>query len=81
MGALNIWTILGVISAVLLIVYWGNRNAVWGGLTIGIIIGLAISLFSGFDLSVVGKGAVVGTMLGFVAELLGKISDKIRNSE
>ena len=79
MEFLNIWTILGVASAVLLFVYWGRRNAVWGGFTIGIIAGLIIALFSGFDWYIIGKGAVSGTIIGFGAELLGKISDRMRN--
>ena len=47
----------------------------------GIIIGLLIALFyfikeSGFVWTIIGKGAVIGSVAGFVAELLGKISDK-----
>ncbi len=75
----NIWTILGIVTPILLVVYWERRNAVWGGFTIGIIVGFVIALFSGFDWYTVGKGAVSGTMVGFGAELLGKLYDKIRN--
>ena len=74
-----IWTIFGIITPILLIIYWGKRNAVWGGFTIGIIIGLVIAMFSGFDWYIVGKGAVSGTVVGFAAELLGKVSDKMKN--
>lgn len=75
----TIWVILGVISVILLVIYFRSRNAVWGGLTAGIIIGLIVALFSGFDWFTVGKGAISGTIIGFGAELLGKISDKLRN--
>lgn len=80
---LYIWIILGVVSFALLILYWRKRNAVWGGLTIGIIIGLIVAIFylfkgSGFNWFIIGKGAVLGTMAGFIAELLGMISDLIR---
>lgn len=78
MEYLNIWTILGAISVVLLFVYWGGRNAVWGGLTIGAVVGVTIALFSGFDWYIVGKDAISGTVIGFGAELLGKFSDKMR---
>lgn len=81
MEYLNIWTILGTISVVLLFVYWGGRNAVWGGLTIGLIAGLLIALFSGFDWYIVGKGAVSGTVVGFVAEILGKTPDLIKKKQ
>lgn len=79
MEILNIWTILGVVTIILLAVYWGSRNAVWGGFTIGIIVGLFIAIFSNFDWWIVGKSATLGTIIGFAAELLGKISDKMRN--
>ena len=79
MEILSIWTILGIVTVILLVVYWGSRNAVWGGFTIGIIVGLVIALFSGFDWWIVGKSAVVGALIGFGVELLGKLSDKMRN--
>lgn len=80
---LTIWIILGIVSFILLIIYWRSRNAVWGGLTIGIILGLIIAIFNvfgghGFRWSIIGKGAILGTMIGFCAELLGKFSDFIR---
>lgn len=73
-----IWIIFGIASAVLLAIYFRSPNAVWGGLTVGIIIGLIIALFSGFDWYVVGRSAISGTVIGFGAELLGKVSDKMR---
>jgi hypothetical protein len=81
-----IWTILGIITIVLLIIFWRKRNAVWGGLTIGIIIGFIVTVFylfkeSGFDWFIIGKGAILGTILGFIAELLGKIFNFVRKRE
>jgi len=82
----NIWTILGIITPILLVVYWGKRNAVWGGFTIGLTLGFVIALFfvfrgDGFDWYVIGKGAISGTVMGFAAELLGKISDVIKRKQ
>ena len=79
----DIWTILGIIAIILLFIYWQNRNAVWGGLTIGIILGLIVAIMylfrgHGFDWSIIGKGATLGTMIGFGTELLGKTSDFIK---
>jgi hypothetical protein len=51
---------------------------VWGGFTAGIIIGFIIALFSGFKWYIVGRGAILGTMIGFVAELLGMLSDFLK---
>lgn len=76
---ISYWAVFGVIAIVLLLFYWRTRNAVWGGLTIGLIVGIAISfvsIFQGvnFDWHILGKSAVIGTVSGFVAELLGKLS-------
>ena len=78
-----IWYILGAISIILLIIFWRKRNAVWGGFTLGIILGFLVALFfvaksRGFDWSIIAKGAIAGTMLGFIMEILGKISDFFR---
>lgn len=75
-----------MITVVLLIIFWGRRNAVWGGLTIGAVIGVIIAIIylfkgSGFNWSIIGKGAVFGVMAGFAAELLGMISDFIKKKE
>jgi len=83
---LFIWGVLGAISIILLIVFWKTKNAVWGGLILGIIIGFIITIISffmgnGFGLLVVGKSAIMGTILGFIAELLGKLSDYLKNKE
>ena len=72
----DIWTIIGIVVVILLIIFWRGRNAIWGGLTLGIIIGFIITIFNenSFDWSIVVRGAVLGAIIGFVAELLGKFS-------
>jgi len=82
----NIWIILGIVAIVLLIIYWRSRNAVWGGLTIGIIAGFIIAIFfifkgNEFPWYIIGKVAVSGVMIGFAAELLGKLSDFIKRKK
>jgi len=81
----DIWTILGIITVILLIVFWQSRNAVWGGLIIGIIVGFVVTFFisreDGFDWFIIGKGAILGTILGFIADLLGRVSDFIKNKK
>ena len=78
------WIILAILALILLIVFSKGRSAVWGGFTLGIILGLMVALFfvfikgSGFDWSIIGKGAIAGTLLGFIMEIFGKISDFLR---
>ena len=81
-----IWYILGIIALISLIVHWRKRGAVWGGLTIGIFIGLIIALFHlikgpGFSWISIGKGAIVGPIVGVIAELLGMAGDHFRKKE
>lgn len=81
MDNINIWTILTGVAVILLLIYWRMRNAVWGGLTAGIVVGLVILLLSDFNGYIIVKSAALGTIIGFCAELLGRVSDKIKNSE
>ncbi|MBI2463078.1 MAG: hypothetical protein HYV65_02480 [Candidatus Spechtbacteria bacterium] len=83
MANLDIWKILGTITVVLVVVFWRKKNAVWGGLTIGAIVGLILATFfvfrgGGFNWYTIGKGAISGAILGFGAELLGTASDFIK---
>ena len=67
------WTILTVAATVaLLIFFFRGPNAVWGGATIGLISGLVVALVRSapFTWLTVGKGAVIGILLGSGAELL-----------
>lgn len=55
-----------------------KRNAIWGGLTIGLFIGMIIALTTDFNWTLVGKYTIIGTLFGLGAELLGLIADKLR---
>ena len=55
----------------------------WGGIALGAVGGLITAIVSshmgkGFHWSTVGKGIVVGVLLGLGAELLGKLSDRMK---
>jgi hypothetical protein len=81
-----IWILLAFIAGILLIIYWGKKSAIWGGLTIGILVGLIISIIglikgSGFSLATIGKSAVVGTLIGLAADFLGKFGDLFRGKQ
>lgn len=80
----SLWNSLTIITAILLVIYWNKgRNPVWGGLTLGIILGFVVDIFfvltgKKFQWSMIGRGAILGTLAGFMAELLRKLSDFIR---
>jgi len=80
---MDIWGILLIFSILLLILYWGKgRNAVWGSLTLGIIIGFIIGFISflkgdGFSWIIIERCAIAGVFFGFLSEILGIASDKL----
>ena len=78
-----IWIILGVFSIILLFVFWKKRNAVWGGFTAGIILSLLVFVLfgilgKGFNWFLIIKITILGILLGFIAEILGKASDYLK---
>jgi hypothetical protein len=80
------WIISGVISIALLIVYSHSRNAIWGGLTLGLVIGFIIVLsgiLRGTEATwiIIGKSGIAGTLIGFGAELLGIAGSRIFKSK
>ena len=68
----TIWIILGIIAVLGLIIHW-YKHATWGGFTMGIFLCLIITLFFAdkFNLIIVIKSAIVGTIIGLLSELLG----------
>lgn len=70
------WIVLTAISVACLFRYRRGPNAVWGGATIGTIVGLVIAASSGtgFLWSAVGKSIVIGILLGLGTELVWRLS-------
>ena len=68
-------------TIVLLVFYWNRGSPVWGGFTIGAIVGLMFALISGFQWNLVLDWAALGTWMGFAAELLGKLSGFIKRKQ
>lgn len=54
-----------------------RRSAIWGGGTIGLITGLVLAIVNG-DLTLIIKIAIIGVIVGMIAETLGWLSDRIR---
>jgi hypothetical protein len=83
MNFTDIWNILGIIAIILLLVFARGKNSVWGGLTLGVIIGLIIAIvfiFKGeiFSWSILKKSAIIGVLAGVAADLLGRLSQKLK---
>jgi hypothetical protein len=73
------WVISAVGIAALKLFFSRGRNAVWGGATLGALVGLALVLIRpGHDLDVVGRGIVIGAAAGLIAEFLGLIGDRLK---
>lgn len=80
----TIWIIFGSISILLLVIYFfRGKNALWGGLTLGAIVGIVLAIIylflgHGFIWLIIAKAAIVGTILGFLSEIFGIVGDKIK---
>ena len=76
------WAILYVIAGISLVLFWKGPNAVWGGVflgALGSLIWATIVAISGHGFYwSLGKGVVIGVLLGGVAELLGEAGDYVR---
>jgi hypothetical protein len=74
------WIISAVGIAALKAFCFRGKNAVWGGATIGVLVGVVIALIRpSFDWEVIGHSAVIGAFAGLVAEELGWIGDRLRS--
>jgi len=73
------WSILSVIAVASLIVFFSRGpNAIWGGATSGLIIGVIVALVrEGFTPSIIWKGIVIGIILGVIAEIIGALARRM----
>ena len=73
------WKILTIIAAISIIVsFFRKQNAIWGGATIGLVLGIVIAVFNKFNWSIIYKAIVIGIIVGLIADLLGMISDLLK---
>lgn len=80
------WELLAIVAVLALIIFWKGPNAVWGGLTGGLVVGLIIAIIkffggNGFSFYLIGKGIVVGAVFGLGAEMLSKLSKVLRRKK
>ena len=70
---------MAIVAGILLIVFWRGRNAVWGGATIGAIVGLILAIVKG-DWSLLALSFAIGAFAGLGAEGFGRLSDRLRGN-
>jgi hypothetical protein len=81
MSIINVWNILGIVSVVLLVLLSKRKNAVWGGLAGGIIVGLIIAIIysfkgNGFPWVILMKAAIIGILAGSLFVFIVRLSKK-----
>jgi hypothetical protein len=82
MLGLDIWTALGILALVCLIVSFViGKNAIWGGLTMGIIVALIVGVINlimgnGFKWVLLKKILIIAVLAGGFFEVVGRLSKK-----
>ena len=69
--------VITVIAIILLALHWKGPNAVWGGATLGVIVGLIIALVAG-DWGLLALSFAVGTFAGALFEWVGRLAKRLR---
>jgi tetratricopeptide (TPR) repeat protein len=59
----------------------GGRSAIWGGATLGVIVGLLAGVFTGSFGFWIPTAVIAGAAIGIVAEVLGAMSDRQRQRD
>ena len=68
-------TIMAIVAGVLLLLHWKGPNAVWGSATLGVIVGVVLSLVKGhWDL--LALSFAIGTFAGTVTEWSWRLAKK-----
>lgn len=77
---LSVWKIIGFLSTIALLITFKRQNSVWGGFTIGGVIGIIAGFIreGNYDWYYVAKFAIVGTIFGLSAELMTWVSIKTK---
>lgn len=77
------WKILAFVAIISLILSLRKRSAIWGGVTLGTIIGIIAAFFKdgSYDWYYVAKYAIIGTLIGAFAEIISLISMTIKKEK
>jgi len=69
--------VMTAVAIILLVLHWKGPNAVWGGATLGVIVGLIIALVAG-DWGLLALSFAVGTFAGTLFEWVGRLAKRLR---
>lgn len=72
---MTVIAILTIVALVLLVLHWRGPNAVWGGATLGIMVGLIVALLAK-DWSRLALIFSVGIFVGTLFEWIGRIASR-----
>lgn len=67
--------VMVVIAGIFLVFHWKGPNAVWGGATLGLIVGLIVALVTG-DWGLLALVFAVGTFAGTLFEWVGRLTKR-----
>jgi hypothetical protein len=79
MTTLGIWDILGIVAIICLLISFAiGRNAIWGGLTIGILVCIVIAIIAlisngSVNWSIIKDMLIVFVLLGALFETIGRL--------
>lgn len=71
-------TIIKTVAIALLVLHWKGPNAVWGGATLGIIVGIIVALITK-DWNRMLSFFAMGIFIGTLFEWIGRIANKLCN--
>lgn len=77
MPVFNIFLLIGIVALVISF-FTHERSAIWGGATAGLIIGIILGFVKG-DFSDILRAAFIGADIGLLANILGWISDRLKD--
>ena len=68
-------TIMALVAIILLAFHWKGPNAVWGGATLGLVVGIIVALITG-DWSWLAIIFAIATFVGVLFEWIGRLSQR-----
>lgn len=75
---MSLYIVLAIIAGILLVLHWKGPNAVWGGATLGVVVGIIVAFITG-NWSLLALVFAIGTFAGTLFEWIGRLSQRYRH--